>query len=366
MKTRIESQVGAKTLINGRLMDVFAGTGYLGLQSRPEVIQAAADCLSRYGVSVTIPRGGLGEHPIYDELEAQACAFFGSEKVSFFASGYLGPSFLAQSTATLYDVIFIDSDAHFSLWDAAQSTNKAIIVYHHNDPPDLEQKLKRELRPYERPLVLTDGVFPISGEIAPIEAYLPLVKSVNGLIYVDDAHAAGVLGSHGRGTADYYGIKEEDALRGCVTLSKAFGAGGGLIYGTRGWVEALEKDSRISAGSTTIPLVLAAAAAKALQIAREEPELRQKLWQNTALAKQGLATLGFDVGSSPVPVICLPAQPWLNLLHLRDALFEAGIAVEWVQHYTSTPAGGGLRIAVFATHSQEQIQRLINEIQRLV
>jgi len=365
MKTLIQSRVGSTTLINGSPFDVFAGTGYLGLQSHPDVIRAASDCLERYGVSTAIPRGGLGEHPVYSELEAQACAYFGSEKVSLFASGYMGPAFLAQSTSTLYDVIFVDSDAHFSIWDAAQGSNKPIFVYRHNDPQDLEKKLNTHLLPNERPLVFTDGVFPISGEIAPIDSYIPLVQKVNGLIYVDDAHAAGVLGAHGRGTAEHFGI-QDGIVRSCATLSKAFGTGGGLIYGAKGWVEALEKDSRIYAGASSIPIVVAAAAAKALQIAREGPGLREKLWQNVAQAKQGIADLGFSVGSSPVPLICIPAQTGLNLVRLRDELFAAQIAVEWVQQYTSTPAGGALRIAIFATHSAEQIQRLIGELKHLV
>lgn len=365
MKTRIMGPVGARTLINGRPVDVFAGTGYLGLQSRPEVVQAASDCLARYGVSSTIPRGGLGEHPVYDELESQAAAFFGSEKVSTFASGYLGAAFLTQSTATLYDVIFIDNDAHFSLWDAAQATNKPIFGFHHLDPADLEAQLKRQLNPGERPLILTDGLFPISGEIAPLDAYLPQVKERKGLIFVDDAHAGGVLGPYGRGTAEFLGIVD-DAVRSCFTLSKAFGAGGGLIHGSRGWVEALEKDSRIIAGSTAIPLVVAAAAAKALQIACEEPELRQRLASNSRAVRSGLSEMGLAVVESPAPVICVPSQPGLTLPAVRDGLFEAGIAVEYVQQYTSTPAGGALRIAVFATHTQDQIVRLISEIRRLV
>jgi glycine C-acetyltransferase/8-amino-7-oxononanoate synthase len=346
-------------------MDVFAGTGYLGLQSRPEVIQAASNCLAQYGVSSTIPRGGLGEHPVYDELENQAAAFFGAEKVSTFASGYLGPAFLTQATATLFDVIFIDSDAHFSLWDAAQATNKPIFVFHHLDPSDLERQLDLHLAVHERPLVLTDGIFPISGEVAPLDACLPLVKPRKGLIYVDDAHAGGVLGADGRGTAEFLGI-EDESLRSCFTLSKAFGAGGGLIHGSRAWVEALEKDSRINAGSTAIPLVVAAAAAEALRIARTEPELRQQLLKNSETARAGLGRLGLKLVDTTTPILCIPSQPGLALPMLRDRLFEADIAVEFVQQYTSAPPGGALRIAIFATHTEEQIDRLIAEMCRLL
>ncbi len=365
MKTSIQGRVGATTLINGKFLDVFAGTGYLGLQSHPRVIRAAADCLEQYGVSSTIPRGGLGEHPVYAELETRAAEFFGAEKASLFASGYLGPSFLAQSTATLYDVIFIDSDAHFSIWDAAQGTNKPIFVFHHRDPDDLERQLAAHLKPNERPLVFTDGVFPISGEIAPLDAYLPLIENLSGRIFVDDAHAGGVLGPHGRGTTDYFALPD-GVVRSCVTLSKAFGTGGGLIYGTRGWVEALEKASRISAGASSIPLAMAAAAAASLQIAREEPSLREQLWRNVSKAKQGMREIGFAMDDSPVPILCIPAQAGLNLIAVRDRLFDRGIAVEWVQQYTSVPAGGALRIAIFATHSESQIRRLIDELSHLI
>jgi len=139
-------------------------------------------------------------------------------------------------------------------------------------------------------------------------------------------------------------------------LSKAFGAGGGLIHGSRGWVEALEKDSRISAGSTAIPLVVAAAAGRALQLAREEPLLRQKLMENTAEVRSGLSEMGLAVVNSPAPIICIPSQPGLTLPAVRDGLFEAGIAVEYVQQYPSTPAGGALRIAVFPLICRTKLQ----------
>ena len=170
MPFKMESISGARTIFNGREMDYFAGSGYLGLQSHPSVLLAAQEALIRYGFSTATSRGGFGEHPVYDKLENEACAFFRAEKIIYFASGYFGISILTQSTGNRFDHIFIDSSAHFSLWDAAYATNMPITPFHHLQPQSLKEKLHKELHRQERPLVLSDGVFPVSGEIAPLSS----------------------------------------------------------------------------------------------------------------------------------------------------------------------------------------------------
>ena len=147
----IEGPIGARTFIGGREMDYFAGSGYLGLQSHPEVIQAAQEALLRYGFSTATSRGGYGEHAVYDELEREACAYFGDEKVLYLASGYLTMSAVTQATSGLFDHIFIDSSAHFSAWDAAQATNKPITPFHHCRAEHLLACLKRELQSRRAP-----------------------------------------------------------------------------------------------------------------------------------------------------------------------------------------------------------------------
>jgi 8-amino-7-oxononanoate synthase len=365
MSIHMESPVGAQTVFNGRAMDYFAGTGYLGLQTHPAVLQAAEEALLHYGLSTATSRGGFGEHPIYDKLEQDACAYFGAEKMLYFASGYLGASILTQATGDRFEHIFIDSAAHFSLWDAAYATNRPITPFHHLRSQSLAENLQRELRPKERPLVLSDGVFPVSGEIAPLPEYLALTKPLQGLVYVDDAHAVGVIGKNGRGTPEYFDIVEE-SCRSTVTLSKALGGFGGVIWGETGWVENLDRASRICVGASPPPLVVAAASAKALEVARTTPVLRQQLWVNVAKARTGLRSLGWEVADSPVPILCLEGRQGVSLEHIKKELFEQAIAVELVRSYTSTPAGGALRIAIFATHSGVQIDRLINAIGRLV
>lgn len=365
MDIRMESIVAARTTFNGREYDYFSGTGYLGLQSHPAVLQAALETLQQYGLTTATSRGGYGEHPVFDELERQACAFFGAEKMLYFASGYMGITVLTQAHGQANDHIFIDSAAHFSLWDAAQATNQSITPFHHLSPDALEKALQQELLPGERPLVLSDGVFPISGEIAPLPAYLDLIKPYNGLVYLDDAHAAGVLGEHGRGTPDHFHLPHEHCHTS-VTLSKGLGGYGGVIYGDNAWIENIDRNSRVCVGASPPPLPVAAASARALHIARTTPSLRLQLWENVRLARNGLRSLGWDVPDTCVPIICLGAQTGLNLERLKVGLFELGSAVSHVRSYTSTPAGGALRIAIFATHTAEQINHLVENLRRLL
>jgi len=365
MSLSMESPAGARTVINGHAMDYFAGSGYLGLQNHPEVVNTSVAALQRYGFSTATSRGGYGEHFIYNELEREACAYFGAEKVLYFASGYLGTSILTQATRNRFEHIFIDSSAHFSLWEAAYGANLPITTFQHGNAQSLAEHLYNELRPHERPLVLSDGVFPVSGEIAPLPDYLALVKPLQGLVYLDDAHAVGVLGENGRGTPEYFQIQDE-ACSSSATLAKALGGFGGIIWGLKSWVERIDHASSIYAGASPLPLVVAAASARALALARSTPKLREDLRDNVKQARNGLRSLGWDLPDSPIPIICLGSRMGINLGLIRKNLFKQAIAVELVRSYPSTPAGGALRIAIFATHSHAQIERLINEIGHFV
>lgn len=364
--TLLNNPVGATTLINGQSYDYYGGCGYLGLQSHPQVLQAAAEAVLRFGLSTANSRGGLGESPVYDELEKQACAFFDCEKILYFASGYLGAAILLQSESRPSDHFFIDSDAHFSLWDAAAMCNRMISPFAHGEPTALEKTIANELQTGERPIVLTDGLFPISGEIAPLPAYLELVRQKQGLLVVDDAHAVGALGTVGRGTFEYFGI-DDPCCRVTATFNKALGGFGGVIYGRQKLLENIERNSRVLAGSSPPPLPAAAASAKALELLRATPEWMESLRKNVRQAREGLSAQGWRLSAdSPSPILCLPGRDGVNLFHLRDRLFERQIAVEFVNSYPSAPAGGALRLAICAAHTSEQIERLIRQIAEIV
>ena len=354
----MESPVGGRVTINGHQVDYFAGCGYLGLQSHPSVLMATQEALRQYGVATATSRGGFGEHALYHQLEQEVCRFFNAEKSLHFASGYLGMSILTQTNASAHDHIFIDKQAHYCLWDAAQATNKPITPFRHLSAQHLQECLQRNLEPRERPLVLSDGVFPISGEIAPLPNYLALLQPYHGHIFLDDAHAVGVLGENGRGTAEYFQV-DTDACRTTATLSKALGGWGGILWGEAKWIERVDRASNILAGASPPPLVMTAASACALAIARTQPRLRQDLRHNIQLVRDGLRDLGWQVEDSPVPIICLHHHPGMDLRHIQRELFQMKIAIEFVHSYSSAPAGGALRIAIFATHTPQQIERLL-------
>ncbi len=361
MTTQMQGPTGAVTVINGRAFDYFCGCGYLGLQSHPAVLAAAAETLAQYGLSTATSRGGYGEHPVYEELEAQARRTLGCERLLYFASGYMGAAILVQSALQARDHFFLDESAHFSLWDAAAMSNHAVSSFRHLNAGSLAACLKAELQPGERPLLLTDGLFPISGEIAPLPDYLELLRPLNGRLIVDDAHALGVLGVHGRGSLEHFGLSGEDCLS-TATFNKALGGYGGFICGETGFINFLEQNSRIFIGSSPPPLPAAAASARALQVLREEPALLDALHQNVSRLRAGLRKIGWEVAESPSPVMCLQGSGKMNLLQVRDRLFAQGIAVEYVTSYPSAPPGGGLRLAVFATHTAEQIERLLKQL----
>lgn len=352
-------------VIGGKHYDYFAGCGYLGLQNHPEVLAAAHQTIEDYGLSTATSRGGYGEHPLYDKLEKQIITYFACKKVLYFASGYLGMSILLQGIRKANDHLFIDAHGHYSLWDAARASNQPITVFPHRNIERLRELMQSELQAGERPVVLSDGVFPISGELAPVTEILDLIEEYNGMLLLDDAHAVGAIGQHGRGTLEHFDI-DNPRCRACGTLSKALGGWGGILWGETDFINNLDRNSGVMAGSSPPPLVMAAASARALELARTQPELRQRMWDNVHMARQGLNRLGWDLEDSPVPILCLKVRDGINLNQLRDSLFARSIAVEVVRSYTSAPPGGALRIAIFASHTNEQIERLLEEMRQLI
>jgi 8-amino-7-oxononanoate synthase len=356
----MQGPIGARAIVNDREVDYFCGCGYLGLQNHPLLVETATNNLKQYGISIAT---STVDHSIYTALAEEACAYFDVEQILYFASGYLGMMILTQGLMKQYEHIFIDEEAHSSIWDGARSTGKPITPFRHCNTEDLVQACRHELKSGERPLVLSDGVFPVSGEIAPVPDYLKVVDTYDGMLCLDDAHAVGVLGKYGRGTLEYYG-RSSDRCHTTYTLSKALGTYGGLIAGNKRLIQTLRENSRVSIGSTKPPLPIAAAARQALTIARTNPGLRHQLWNNVSQARNGLRALGWPLPDNPVPIICLASLPGIDLAQIQATLFDHNICVTYSQDYSSVPEGGALRIAIFATHTADQIDRLVDELKR--
>jgi len=362
----MESPPAARTLIDGRWRDYFSGCSYLGLPGHPGLIAAAVEALQRYGLTTSTSRGGYGEHSVYRAVEAAAARFFGTEAATYYVSAYLGSVALLQALMGEYERVFVDEAAHFSVRDAVAAARVPSHPFHHLDPADLAVQLRMHLAPRERPLVLSDGIFPISGEIASAADYVRVLAAYEGaLLCLDDAHATGVIGAQGRGTVEYTratAASVDVRVLTAHTFSKALGGHGGLIAGDAAFIAQVGRSAVALSASSPPPIPAAAASAWALDFVAAHPERRAALWANVARARAGFRALGWTLEESPSPIICLRARPSLDLARMQAELFERDICVAHVTRYSSTPAGGALRVAIFATHTAEQIDRLLAEV----
>jgi 7-keto-8-aminopelargonate synthetase-like enzyme len=395
----LQSPPGAVAQIDGREYLYFVGTSYLGLQGHPEVIRAACEATQRYGIHSATTRAGFGNIPPTLDAERRAAEFFGAETAFYFASGYAGNNILLLTLADDFDVIFIDQLSHYSVCEAAQQSRRPVFHFRHRDPGDLANSLRKKLRPGERPLVISDGVFSVRGTIAPVAEYCDVLSSYDeSILLLDDAHAIGVLGPQGRGTYEHAGLWQSDSplplgegtsanplpkaegtrvnalalgegnatgmfLSG--TMSKAIGGFGGVIPGSGPFIERVKKASHWYEGASAPMAAAAAATAKAIELLMADPGLRTRLSSNAHLLKDGLRHLGFEVDQTPVPIACLIAGTAENMQRIQRGLMDRGIAVAYMAAYAGLGAEGGLRIAVFATHTEAMIQQLLDELKRL-
>jgi 7-keto-8-aminopelargonate synthetase-like enzyme len=297
--------------------------------------------------------------------------------------------------------VFVDECSHYSLFEAVRlggrpngaGNARPAIAFHHRDAGDLRAKLKERLEPGDCPLVLSDGVFAATGRIAPAAEYFDILRDYPGsALCLDDAHGVGVLGENGRGTFEHL-LRPKNgankvpgrsiiqanisnsvfpcpalpcpALLFCATLSKAVGGFGGIIPGGREFIDRLKTSSPYFGGASAPPTPIAAATARALEIVAAEPGLRTRLRSNARLLKDGLRRMGFDVDDAPTPVACLAVGTAENMQRIQRELLAQGMVVAYMASYAGLGPEGGLRIAVFATHTEEMIGRLLDGLRQL-
>ena len=362
------SPPGAKTQLDGHNFDYFCGTGYFALQGHPQVIEAACEATRQYGLGSATSRMSFGNTPVVVDVEQKAAAFFEAEQAMYYASGYMGVSVLLQGLLPSYDVVFVDEKSHFSSMDAAIMSRKPVVRFAHCQADDLAMKLKAELKPGQRPMVVSDGIFPTSGVMPPLDAYDKVLAPIEGAqLCVDDAHAVGVVGHKGKGTLEYFGI-EGVGRYSCGTFSKALGGFGGIIAGSAAFITALKQQTKMYLGASSVPTPAAAATAAAIDILRSHPEMRTRLAANTAYAKNAFREMGFQsIPDTPVPIICL-SGPSVDWSKLQEHLFNQGLVTLYVPDgsYSGVPEGGALRLSIFSTHALDQIDRLIYEVKCFV
>lgn len=374
----MQSPPGSHTTIDGRRYLYFAGTGYLGLQGHPDVIRAACEATQEFGIGSATSRTGFGDTPPTLEVERRGAELFGAHDAFYFASGYMGNSILVLMLEGSFDSVFVDELSHYCVLEAARLAGRPLFRFRHRDAQHLREKLKTELQPAQRPLVMTDGVFAARGTIAPVAEYRAVLSDYPGsVLLIDDAHALGVLGANGRGTLEHAGLFDS-AVNGeidpqqrlrlllCGTLSKAVGGFGGIIPGSRRFIERLKTTSHYYGGASAPPVPAAAATARALELIAADPGMRTRLWKNVDAVKNGLGRMGLEAGDTPVPIICLTVGDAENMRRIQQELMQRGIVIAYMAAYSGLGPQGALRLAVFSTHTEDMIEQLLDQLRRLV
>ena len=340
--------------LNGRRLVYFSGCDYFRLARDPRLAAAAKKTMLRHGLNVAASRRTTGNHPIYAQLETELARFFAADSALVLPDGYFAPLAVAQALAGEFTHAFVDDLAHGALLDAARMLDCPVQKFPHRDAAGLARRLGRGGRS-RRPIILTDGLFAHDGSVAPLREYLKILPA-RGMILVDDAHGAGVLGAQGRGALEHSGVSRQRIIQ-CATLSKAFGAYGGVVLAARAVREKILARSRCFIGTTPLPPPLAGAARAALKILRREPARRQRLFRNLHYLRTQLRAAGWAVPETPGPIVRLPALSETRIRALKRRLLAAGIYPPFLK-YGGASARGFFRLVVSSEHTRAQLDRL--------
>lgn len=375
----MQAPPGAETVLDGRRYLYFAGTGYLGLQGHPALVQAACDAVTRFGLHPATSRAGYGTAPPVAEVERRSAELLGCEDACYLTSGYVANFALSAALAGTVDFVLLDAWAHDSLRDAARSLTPLKAppkTFCHRDLDDLAERLAT-LPLGTRVLVMTDGIFAVSGHLAPVADYVRVLDARPGtMLLVDDAHALAVLGARGRGSYEEAGVASErvnrplgEAANGArlfqtATLSKAVGGQGGIIAGARALLETIRGSSGWVRGSGAPATPVAAATVEGLKLALADDALRNGLAARVSQLRGALAALGLDVERSPSPIVGVRLESAERMRSVQRRLLDEGIAIAYTRDYAGAGADGMLRIAVFATHTPEMVDTLVDALGR--
>lgn len=354
---------GARAVIDGHDVVNLSSNDYLGLANDPRLKQASIRATERLGAGTAAVRTIIGTMEIHEELEAKLAAFKGVEAAIVFQSGFTCNSGVIPAVVGEGDLIFSDELNHASIIDGARLSKARIIRFAHRDTADLEAKIKKE-DPGVRKLVITDGVFSMDGDIAPLPEIVDVCERYGAISYVDDAHASGVLGQNGRGSVSHWGLEGRVDIQ-VGTLSKAVASLGGYVATRRNLVDWLVHRGRPFLFSTSHPPGVTAACIRAIEIMEEEPELIERLWENARFFKAGLEGMGLDTGSSETPITPVIAGDGRKAMRLSDRLLEEGVFAQGIAYPTVPESKSRVRTIVTAGHTREDLDKALSAFEKV-
>lgn len=342
---------------------IFSSNNYLGLANDPRLKQKAIKAMKEYGVGSGGARFTTGNFPLHEHLENEIALLKKKETAVLFSSGFLANMGVICGLMGKGDIIFSDEWNHASIIDGCRLSGAQIVIYQHNDMKDLEEKLVMTTSSSRKKLIITDGVFSMDGDLAPLPEITQLGKKYDAWVMVDDAHGTGVLGANGGGTAEYFGL-EKDVQLSVGTLSKAVGAEGGFVACKKEVAHYLRNKARPFIFQTSLPPGIVAAAIEGLQIIQREPGRRQKLLDNGTYFRRELKNVGYHVPNGITPIIPVLIGKAEDALHLANHLEEQGIFAPAIRP-PSVPEGScRIRFTVMATHKKEDITQAIQAFRR--
>lgn len=360
----LEARQEAETTFDGKHVINLSSNNYLGLTTHPKLIAAAHAAIDQYGAgsgSVRTIAGTMSQHM---ELEAKIATFKHTEAALVFQSGFTANAGTVSSVLGKEDVIISDELNHASIIDGCRLSRAKIAVFKHKDVADLRRVLDETQGKYRRTLVITDGVFSMDGDVAPLADIVEVAERYQTIIMVDDAHASGVMGKEGRGTVDHFGLHGRVHIQ-VGTLSKAIGCLGGYVAGSRSLIDYLIHKARPFLFSTSHPPAVTAAALAAFDLLQEDPTLMERLWENTRYFKAGLEALGFDTAGSETPITPVIAGDAKLAMELSDRLFAQGIFAQGIGFPTVPNEKSRVRTIVTATHTREELDRALAAFEKV-
>ena len=361
--TPIESSDGTQVVVRGDTKVMMGSNNYLGLTHHPKVLEAAQAALQRYGSGCTGSRFLNGTLDLHDELEARLARFLNKEAALVFSTGYQTNLGILATLVGKRDYLYLDKLDHASAVDGSQLASGNVLRYPHGDLDTLAQQL-RKTPPRAGKLIVTDGIFSMEGDVADLPHIVRLAERYDAEVMVDDAHAFGVLGRHGAGTAQHFDLEDRVGLI-MASFSKSLAAIGGVVAGPEPVIHYLKHHARSLIFSASMPPASVATVLTALRIIEDEPERRAALWRNTRRMQAGLKDLGYDIGDSDTPVIpIIVGDMWLMAMIWKE-LFDAGIFTNPVIPPAVPEHSCRIRLSMMATHTNEQIDFVLDVFDRI-
>ena len=348
---------------DGKKVINLASNNYLGLTTHPKLREAALEATRKYGVGSGAVRTIAGTMKIHMELEEKIAAFKNVEACVVFQSGFAANAGTVSAILGKEDFIISDQLNHASIIDGARLSRAKILVFEHKNIADAEAKLASLKDQPGRKLLISDGVFSMDGDIGPLPGLCDLAEKYGAIMMVDDAHASGVLGRNGRGTIDHFGVHGRVDVQ-VGTLSKAIGALGGYVCGSRDLIDFLYHRARPFLFSTSHPPSVAATCMAAFEVLEQEPERIEQLWDNTRFWKKELGLLGFDIGGKTTPASETPITPIIIgdgklTMEFSRELFKEGVLGTGITYPTVPEGKARVRTIMTATHTKDQLDQAL-------